>query len=199
MSPDRAMLPNQTQPPNTGWRTPPDFFAFCDRTWGPFDLDAAATDANTLVGPRGPNLWPGNTPADTTEPPLVSRHFTEEDNGLVQDWGQRRVWVNPPYGRVANPAWARKFCDASMAGATVVALIPAATDAGWFHDLVYWGAERIHLLKGRIQFDSPEGRSGEGGRNRYSNALAIYTPEHSRMVNKKPAIIEIWDWRAYVE
>ena len=55
------------------WLTPPHVLD----ALGPFDLDPCASV---------------DRPWDT-----ASNHFTEEHDGLAQDW-QGRVWCNPPYG-----------------------------------------------------------------------------------------------------
>lgn len=63
------------------------------------------------------------------------RYFTRQDDGLAQDWGHELVFCNPPYGRT-KCAWARKCCETSRAGATVVLLAHTRTDTRWIHD---WG------------------------------------------------------------
>lgn len=77
------------------------------------------------------------------------RYFTPEIDGLAQDWGRERVWLNPPYGKQIG-AWMRKAAESAARGALVVALIPSRTDSGWWHDFVE-PAEYEHL-RGRIKF-----------------------------------------------
>ena len=55
------------------WLTPPEII----HALGCFDLDPCAP----VVRP-----WP-----------TATRHYTIEDNGLVQPW-DGRIWCNPPYG-----------------------------------------------------------------------------------------------------
>ena len=75
------------------WPTPPAFFAKLNRRYR-FTLDPCATPENATC-------------------PLF---FTKEIDGLKQDWGAHRVFVNPPYGR-AIAAWARKSFQAAQGGA----------------------------------------------------------------------------------
>lgn len=75
------------------------------------------------------------------------KYFTPESNGLIQDWSNDIVFVNPPYGREIG-SWVKK---SSESNATVVMLIPARTDTRWFHDYIYHKAE-IRFMKGRVKF-----------------------------------------------
>lgn len=111
------------------WETPQDLFAPLHAEFG-FTLDAAAS--------------PPNAKAAT--------YFTEDQDGLRQDWGRHVVWLNPPYGSKSRLSdWVRKSYQASRAGATVVALIPARTNTVWFHDYCL-GAAEVRFLKGRPKF-----------------------------------------------
>jgi len=38
-------------------------------------------------------------PCCTPETAKCDAYFTPEDDGLAQDWGRERVFMNPPYGR----------------------------------------------------------------------------------------------------
>jgi hypothetical protein len=40
----------------------------------------------------------------TAENAKYALYFTREDDGLKQDWGEHRVFCNPPYGRQLE-AW----------------------------------------------------------------------------------------------
>jgi phage N-6-adenine-methyltransferase len=108
------------------WETPPEFFAALDAEFG-FTLDVCALPHNAKV----------------------SRHFTPEDDGLAQSWGDSVCWMNPPYG-TAIGKWMAKAYDASTKGATVVCLVPARTDTRWWHDHAMRG--EIRFIKGRIKF-----------------------------------------------
>lgn len=110
------------------WATPPDFFAELNREFR-FNLDPCATDENHKC----------------------PRYFTREQNGLAQEWGGYRVFVNPPYGREIG-AWVKKAAEeAEKPGTLVVMLLPARTDTRWFHDYIYHRAA-VRFIRGRLKF-----------------------------------------------
>lgn len=79
------------------------------------------------------------------------RFFTPKENGLIQDWSNERVFVNPPYSRGNIDKWVKKCFDSSKCGAVVIALLPVSTSSKWFHDFIYQKAE-IRFIKGRVKF-----------------------------------------------
>lgn len=81
-------------------------------------------------------------------------YFDEVKNGLIQDWGTNICFCNPPYGKVLND-WMKKAYESAQNGATVVCLVPAATDTSWWHDYAMKG--EIRFLRGRPRFTTPEG------------------------------------------
>mgnify|MGYP001591578805 CR=1 FL=1 len=81
-------------------------------------------------------------------------YFSEEQNGLKQDWGQDVCWMNPPYGKALN-SWMEKAWDACRLGAKIVCLVPAATDTYWWHEYAMKG--EIRYLRGRPRFITKEG------------------------------------------
>ena len=89
-------------------------------------------------------------PCSTHENAKCADHFTKAEDGLSRDWGGKRVFCNPPYGREL-PKWIQKAHDEAAKGALVVMLIPARTDTIAFHEYIYHQAE-IRFLKGRIKF-----------------------------------------------
>lgn len=125
---NRALLTSTTPE----WATPSDFFQELDREFR-FDLDPCATKENAKC-------------AD---------YFTKEQDGLAQNWGGRRVFCNPPYGREL-PKWVRKCYEESRKGALVVMLIPARTDTAYFHDYIYHKAREVRFIRGRLHFNGHE-------------------------------------------
>jgi site-specific DNA-methyltransferase (adenine-specific) len=109
------------------WETPPEIFGPLNAEFR-FTLDVCA-DANNAKAPA---------------------YFTREQDGLSQSWAALgSVWCNPPYGR-AIAAWVRKAWVESCKGVTVVCLVPARTDAAWWHDYALRG--EVRFVRGRIRF-----------------------------------------------
>jgi len=111
------------------WATPAAFFAELDAEFH-FDLDPCAT--------------PGNA--------KCADFYTIEDDGLTQNWGGRRVFCNPPYGREIG-RWVRKCYEESSRAELVVLLIPARTDTAYFHDYIYHKAREVRFIRGRLHFN----------------------------------------------
>ena len=97
-------------------------------------------------------------PCSTHNNAKCKKHYTREENGLLQDWGGETVFCNPPYSRATkeNPgqvAWVRKCYEESRKkNTTIVALLPSRTDTTLFHHYILGKAE-IRFLRGRISFE----------------------------------------------
>lgn len=102
------------------------------------------------------------------------RYFTAEDDGLVQDWGQEVVFMNPPYGRGIG-VWLRKARLSALAGATVVCLIPSRTDTAWWHEEVMLAAE-IRLVVGRLTFGDATSAAP------FPSAVVVFRPGTHKLV-----------------
>lgn len=96
-------------------------------------------------------------PCCTHENAKCLKHYTQEDNGLIQSWQGEIVFCNPPYGRDIGK-WVKKAYDEAMKGAKIVMLIPARVDTSWFHDYIY-RKEHQHItyqfIRGRLKFNNP--------------------------------------------
>lgn len=91
-------------------------------------------------------------PCASAENHKCERYFTEEDNGLLQEWGGSSVFCNPPYGRKSTGDWIEKcYNESRKPGTVVVMLIPARTDTKAFHKYIYNKAE-VRFIKGRLKF-----------------------------------------------
>ena len=110
------------------WETPPDIFADLNREFGPFDLDVCATP----------------------ETAKCERYFTPDDDGLAREW-HGRCFMNPPYGREIRKWVGKARAEAEEGRATMVGLIPARTDTGWWHEHVLDVAD-VFFLRGRLRF-----------------------------------------------
>ena len=110
------------------WSTPQKFYDELNKEFN-FDLDPCATIDNAKC----------------------DLYFTEEENGLKQDWKGFTVFCNPPYGRVLRE-WVQKCYEESLKPNTkVIMLIPARTDTIYFHKYIY-NIATIRFLKGRLKF-----------------------------------------------
>ena len=107
------------------WETPADLFNELNDIFH-FDLDACATHDNAKC----------------------EHYFTKEDDALTQEWSGT-VWMNPPYGREIIK-FMRKAYESSIAGATVVCLVPSRTCTRWWHGYAKRGT--VIQLRGRLKF-----------------------------------------------
>ena len=92
-------------------------------------------------------------PCTNGENAKCEKFYTEEDDGLLQDWSGERVFVNPPYSKAGKQdQWVKKCYEESKKENTiVVALLPARTDTKRFHSYILNKAE-IRFLQGRLKF-----------------------------------------------
>lgn len=106
-------------------------------------------------------------PCATHENAKCEKYFTEKENGLLQDWSDDVVFMNPPYGREIKH-WIKKAYEESLNGAIVVCLIPARTDTTYWHDYIFGKAFDIRFLKGRLKF------GGSKNSAPFPSAIVIY-------------------------
>ena len=111
------------------WSTPQGLFDLLDAEFN-FNLDVCATPENAKC----------------------SRFFTDTDDGLAQEWNGS-CWMNPPYGDAIKD-WMRKAFESANNGVTVVCLVPARVDTGWWWDYARFG--EIRFLRGRLKFGGSE-------------------------------------------
>ena len=125
------------------WSTPQEFFDELNKEFN-FTLDVCANQDNAKC----------------------DRYFEQADNGLIQNWDNEVVWMNPPYGREIGK-WVGKASQAR--GGVVVCLLPARTDTRWFHDFILGKAE-IRFIKGRLKF------GGQKNSAPFPSMIAVYNP-----------------------
>lgn len=121
----RMSFTSRTESTRDDWQTP---IALVNAL-GHFDLDPCA-----------------NCEAPTR---LAARGFTLDDDGLSQPW-TGRVWLNPPYGKLARE-WVSRLAEHGNG----IALIPPRLGAKWFHETVLDTFDGIFFHKGRIAFLDP--------------------------------------------
>lgn len=117
------------------WYTPPEFIESARLVMGSIDLDPASNEhANKTV--------------------KATHIFTEEDNGLEQEWFGN-VWLNPPYSSTLVQLFADKVAERGFEQAVV--LVNNATETKWFRTLVDH-ADAIVFKTGRIKFLKHDGQ-----------------------------------------
>jgi phage N-6-adenine-methyltransferase len=131
------------------WPTPQWLFDLLDAEFH-FELDVCATATNAKC----------------------AVYYSPEVDSLKQTW-QGICWMNPPYGRDIG-RWVEMAYHSSLAGATVVALVPARCDTSWWHSWVTKAAE-IRFLKGRLRFGTSRNSAP------FPSAIVVFKPgRHAR-------------------
>jgi hypothetical protein len=113
------------------WLTPPEII----EQLGPFDLD-----------PCSPIIRPWDT---------AKKHFTVNDNGLLQDWNGF-VWMNPPYGKYTKD-WLNRLALHNNG----IALIFARTETEMFFKYVWPLALSVFFIEGRLSFYHVNGQKAK--------------------------------------
>ena len=105
-------------------------------------------------------------------------HYPDMGCGLNRDWGDARLFLNPPYG-TETFKWMREFAKHKRGAA----LIFARTDKKGFHDHIFAQAKAIYLLKGRVKFHRDDGSCPKNGPAAPS-CLVVHTEEDNVAVMK---------------
>lgn len=142
-----------TQSLTNEWYTPPIYIESARRVLGGFDLDpASCEEANVTVG--------------------AAQFYSEADPGLGHEW-KGRVWLNPPYGRLAGDFvvnLAREYNAGHVTAA--IALVNAhCTDTAWFRPL--WD-HALCFTYGRLNFAA--GTAARGG-STHGSVFAYLGPD----------------------
>ena len=120
--------------------------------------------------------------AASAENAMLPRYWDKRMDAFKQDWRDRIIWCNPPYGRKQIYQWVERC---AKGGATLVcALLPARTDTRWFHDFIYQNPNaEIRFIKGRIKF------SGMKGSGKFPSMVVIFRkPSLLRTASAGPKI-----------
>lgn len=110
---------------DTTWRTPTAFFEKLNELYGPFDVDAAATEENSLC----------------------PEHY---DDALNHPWGGA-IFCNPPYDRNLK-RWMQHAYEQRNNCEIIVMLVPARTDTAYWSQWVYGHADEVRFVEGRLSF-----------------------------------------------
>lgn len=128
----KQVMASMTSSKDMTWATPWEWFLYLDLEFG-FTLD----------------------PCCHHETAKCVKHYTPVEDGLKQNWGGERVFMNPPYGREL-PLWMKKAHDECRDnGALVVAFVPARVDTLWWKTFAE-KADEIRFPMGRVKFEGAE-------------------------------------------
>ncbi len=99
-------------------------------------------------------------PCSTHENAKCKRHYTREENGLLQSWRDEIVFMNPPYSNILK--WLDKaHIESWHANSIIVGILPCDTSTKWFH--TYLWDENNQQPRFGIQLRFPKGRFKFGG------------------------------------
>ena len=99
-------------------------------------------------------------PCCTEKSRKCEKYFTKKENGLIHDWSNNNVFMNPPYGNDIKYWIEKAYLESLKDNTIVVALIPARTDTSYWHNFIFNKASDIRFLKGRIKFEKEDGTLG---------------------------------------
>ena len=143
------------------WYTPAKYIESARRVLGAIDLDpASCPEANETVG--------------------ATRFYTADDDSLELPW-TGRVWLNPPYGRLAGE-FVRRLVLEYQGGevSSAIALVNAhCTDTDWFQPL--WD-HLVCFTNHRIDFDSP-GRD-KTSTSTHGTAFAYFGKDRDKFIGE---------------
>lgn len=133
--------------------TPPEYIEATRNLFGTIDLDPASH-------PKAQEYIKAET------------YFTEEDDGLSQDW-HGKIWLNPPYGKIGNKSsqghWAQYLKTQYEAEhvTEAVLLVKAAVGYNWFEAL--WDIWPVCFARERLSFVKSDG--DDRGQSKQGTAL----------------------------
>jgi phage N-6-adenine-methyltransferase len=127
------MAENYEEDPRQCWATPPEFFSWVDRMFGPFDLDVCADSENKKC----------------------ENYISRERDGLSTPWvvegrSGAKCWCNPGFANVGP--WLEKAHQEAKAGnAHTFVLTHAGISTAWFDKYIH-RAHRVYAIRPRINF-----------------------------------------------
>jgi hypothetical protein len=149
------------------WYTPLPYLEAARKVMGSIELDPASSDAaNLRVN--------------------AERIFTMEENGLLQKWFARTLWLNAP-GRTSGSGqakWQQHLITEYKAGRTKEAIMcvfnASGTETRWFQDLL--GNYPMCLTNHRIKFIPEAGRYADTSKNQplHGNAFVYFGANRER-------------------
>jgi site-specific DNA-methyltransferase (adenine-specific) len=115
-------------------------------------------------------------PCCVKETAKCNKFYTPIENGLIQDWTNEVVFMNPPYSRGNIDKWIEKAYNESLKRAVIVALIPVSASAKWWHKYVIGKCDLVYI-QGRVKFVGAESTAP------FSSVLAIYGDKNNDFFN----------------
>ena len=113
------------------WYTPPEIIESARAIMGKIDLDPATSEsANEII--------------------KAEQIFTEENDGLIQQWNGN-VWMNPPYSQPLISEFSDKLISELPNINQACILVNNATETNWLQNMMQ-KCDVICFLKGRIKF-----------------------------------------------
>lgn len=106
----------------------------------------------------------------------AASYYTKEDNGLIQNWEGKRIWLNPPYSRPLI----NQFIDKMIENNNGIMITFNRTDTIMFQDLIFNYASGIMFLKGRVKFYDENWN--EGGPSGCGSVLVSFGEECSEIL-----------------
>jgi len=102
-------------------------------------------------------------PCSTNENAKCEYHYVLKQNGLSKSWASERVFMHPPSGNELVRWVEKAYYESRQNNTFVIGILPAKTDAIWFHEFIYKKEPHIEfdLLCGRIRFVLPSGKIAE--------------------------------------
>ena len=137
---------------NNTWETPVEFYRELNKRFN-FTLDPCCTPSTAKC----------------------AKYFTEDDDGLNQDWSGETVFMNPPYGRSIGKWIEKAYTSSRSEGTTVVCLIPSRTDTKYWHKYCM-KAHEIHFVKGRLKFGTSTNSAP------FPSAVVVFRPGYTSLV-----------------
>ena len=95
---------------------------------------------------------------------------------LVNEW-ESVNYMNPPYNNI--PKWLDKAIEQWKMNKTVVALLPARTNSGWFHEKILPYATEIRFIRNGIRF------KGYKKKSPFPLCLVIYKAEDAKEMEEE--------------
>ena len=113
------------------WYTPPEIIESARAIMGKIDLDPATSEsANEII--------------------KAEQIFTEENDGLIQQWNGN-IWMNPPYSQPLISEFSDKLISELPNINQACILVNNATETNWLQNMMQ-KCDAICFLKGRIKF-----------------------------------------------